>query len=308
MNLGAVSYLNMLPFFYDDPEIWRADSPSILNNAVRSGKIDVACMSAVAGLRLGWTPLIPSLGVGARSEVKSVYLEPLMRNSSDEEFWNQFVHQNSNGLLNCPDLAPFGKGTAGTNADRFRQVNILTSGASEQSEWLSQKILGTQALETQIFKIDESLNLAQQGELQQYLESSLISNIAFRAECPTALLVIGDPALERALLIDALRLDLATLWNDYSGLPCIFAIWFARPGSETRNVSDRLKNNIRRWKSLKDKEKEKQIIDFLNSNSNSLRHLTEDSVTLLRQYIQNIRYDISCGFKQTLQIYKTWLR
>jgi cyclic dehypoxanthinyl futalosine synthase len=50
-------------------------------------------------------------------------------------------------------------------------------------------------------------------------------------------LVIGDPAL----LVEAkfpYRLDLAEEWLDWTGLPFVFAAWFARPGTVSRDLED----------------------------------------------------------------------
>jgi cyclic dehypoxanthinyl futalosine synthase len=53
----------------------------------------------------------------------------------------------------------------------------------------------------------------------------------------TGALVIGDPAL----LVEAKfphRLDLAEEWLDWTGLPFVFAAWFARPGTVSRDLED----------------------------------------------------------------------
>ena len=58
-----------------------------------------------------------------------------------------------------------------------------------------------------------------------------------RVQGATGALVIGDPALEAESRFPH-RLDLAEDWLAWTGLPFIFAAWFARSGSVTREEED----------------------------------------------------------------------
>lgn len=61
-----------------------------------------------------------------------------------------------------------------------------------------------------------------------------------------AVVRIGDKALFESHPESVTVLDLGTAWTDWTGLPFIFAAWFARPGVLTRETYRRLHDSRRR--------------------------------------------------------------
>lgn len=224
MNLGAVSYLNMLPYFFDDPGVTTLPSPRELNVLAKEDAFDAACLSAIAGLRAGFSPISPFFGIGSRGPVASVYLEPIFAqqdinksNYTDgvTEFWIDFVNGNKNRLHELDLKSPPPR--------VVRLVHLLTVGASEHSEWLIRVLLAAQGFATEVHRVPESWHALSPRQLAAHVQMAELQG-------PCAMLVIGDPALQRAAMyrdVGTPRLDLGALWEDFSaGLPCLFAIWY----------------------------------------------------------------------------------
>lgn len=55
-----------------------------------------------------------------------------------------------------------------------------------------------------------------------------------------AVLVIGDRAMKKQSVAFPFSLDLGTAWNDWTGLPFVFAVWAARPGTDFETVGSLL--------------------------------------------------------------------
>src|SRR5690349_8109568 len=145
-RLGAVAYLNMLPFFAYAPDIELVPHPRALNTLAMKRQLDAACMSAIAGLSQGFQPIEPFTGVGAEYKVGSAFLEPIVRTQSDRLFWGEVHRRNINGL------AEFGRldVIASVSTPKFY---LLTSGASEQSEWLFCALLAAQGLQAVVLRV-----------------------------------------------------------------------------------------------------------------------------------------------------------
>lgn len=307
MNFGAVAYLNMLPFFHSSKDITLAKSPRGLNEAAREGAVDCACMSVIAGIRAGFTPVFPFVGVGSEKRVKSVYLEALPMNAAKPvgteilelpSFWGQFCSQNK-GLLQefLFDSAPPYAG----------RVHLFTAGASEHSEWLACVLLWAQGYSTLVHRIDQSLQF----------ESPVALAERYQGVCngePAALLVIGDTALARARRLAhtaRCRLDLATLWNSFSNLPCLFAAWFDTR-SPARNTSalnsEMLATSVAQWTAQSDFARWCVAREFLEKHSPAmLESYAPVGENLLRVDVLDYLSQIVCVFdkryEQTYELY-----
>ena len=196
-RLGAVAYLNMLPFFHQG-NIAVFKTPRALNDAARGGDVDAACMSAIAGLRAGFRTLSPAFGIGAAGPVRSVFVEPMPFSAAEDGFWRNWAR----GLPSR------------------EEVILWTSGASEHSEWLAGALLEAAGARVEVI-VDAELEKLSAGALRARLERH-------RWGRPAAALFIGDSALVRAHSEPStFRVDLASAWQAFSGLPCVFAAWFA---------------------------------------------------------------------------------
>ena len=307
MNFGAVAYLNMLPFFYSNKEIVLAKSPRELNTGAREGSIDCACMSVIAGIRSGFKPVFPFVGVGSENRVRSVYLDALPMADASRlalpetqktqgraseiaelpDFWGQFCIENK-GHLEHFSMAtpPVAKG----------RVHLFTAGASEHSEWLACVLLWTQGYETSVHRIDASANF----------ESSQVLAERYAHVCngePAALLVIGDPALARVRRFPHMarcRLDLATLWNSFSGLPCLFATWFdARPAQAVPLSAEHLVESVNQWNAQSDFARWCVVREFLQGHSPALlESYASAGESLLRDDVLDYLSYIVCVFDE----------
>jgi hypothetical protein len=148
-NLGAVNYLNMLPFFAFAPGVHRTPVPRELNNLAREGRIAAGCLSAIAGLSSGFEPAAPFMGVGAERKVESVFLEPIIPGAKDKAgkaiaFWNDVRFRNIDGLQRLEHTA------AADDEHAQNHVRILSSEASEQAEWLFRTLLLSQCIRTTV--------------------------------------------------------------------------------------------------------------------------------------------------------------
>ena len=56
-----------------------------------------------------------------------------------------------------------------------------------------------------------------------------------QADCDAAL-VIGDRAMRTEAAEFPISLDLGTAWHDWTGMPFVFAVWAARPGTDLEHV------------------------------------------------------------------------
>ncbi|MCA2959369.1 MAG: hypothetical protein IOD12_03895 [Silvanigrellales bacterium] len=280
-RLGAVAYLNMLPFFHQG-NITVFKTPRALNDAARRGDVDAACMSAIAGLRAGFRPLFPAFGIGAAGPVRSVFVEPVPFSAAEDGFWRNWER----GLPSR------------------EEVVLWTSGASEHSEWLASTLLETAGARVEVI-VDAELEKLSAEALRARLERH-------RRGRPAAALFIGDPALVRAHSEPAtFRVDLASAWQAFSGLPCVFAAWFncRAPGANDASADQSaevhvatLSAALESWEALGSRGRRDAIARFFQSASGAL--LNSDLVTSLETYVEGISFAFGDGFLRTLAEYE----
>lgn len=311
-RLGAVSYLNMLPYFHQG-DVAVFHTPRALNEAARRGEVDAACMSAIAGLRAGFRPLVPSFGIGARHAVRSVYLEPLPRHPEDLDLWRRWEAGLSERTW---AQTPSGSGPLPLQG---QNVAIWTSGASEHSEWLARTLLLSAGAHVEV-RLEADLEHLGPHALRSRLESVDTGR-------PVAALFIGDPALARAHAApDAYRIDLASAWQAATGLPCVFATWFdCRPalsleagGKELSPVRgllaprvaplrvDPLVAALERWERLGSCERREAIARFVSKGTGG-SSLTGDDLASLESYLEGIAFRFDDAFLKTLAEYERLL-
>jgi len=108
----------------------------------------------------------------------------------------------------------------------------------------------------------------------------------------TGALLIGDPALDVESRY-AYRLDLAEEWFDWTGLPFVFAAWFARPDSVSREQEDLFR--VAKQKGL-------ARTDAIAAEHAARSGLSEAS---LREYLtESIRYDL--GDEELAGLQRFW--
>lgn len=250
-QIGAVAYLNMLPYFYGDEDVILYRTPHALNEALASGTVDAGCSSVIAGLELGLEPLRPLAGVAAEAGVGSVFVEPVMAGPLDAEHW----HSVRSALLRSTDPDSGFQSGLSLSVERLADISevvILTTGASAQSLWLVQVLLRAIGLIPRVIDVDPRiLDLSPEALAHECASASGQGQLC-------CLLAIGDPALRRLYRFPLgnqgqMRLDIGTLWKAYMGLPCLFALWFVQPGLPKRvlvGLSARLQACLSRWHAL----------------------------------------------------------
>jgi predicted solute-binding protein len=303
-RLGAVAYLNMLPFFAEDPGMMLTETPAQLNSLMAAGAVDAGCSSLIAGLRNGLVPLSPALGVAAESGVGSVYLEPLglSRHPNQSEAWQKWVTdlRNAYRVGPAPNTSP-------------THLRILTCGASAQSLWLVQTMAHWLGMATTVLPVPEVWHTLDEKHLLQALDRQDNSTTL------TALLVIGDPALLRdhAFPVESIRsqampwpwrLDVADLWSSFTGLPCIFALWFAAQNSSqdlTQLTSRHLATCIERWQQRSRSQKWAAAQEFLQTRENH-ELLDKLGPERIGAYLDNLRFELDGPeHRESLAIMKT---
>lgn len=261
-TVGAVAYLNMLPYFFGDDDVVLHRTPQELNRALAAGEVDAGCSSVVAGFELGLEPLWPLAGVGAEAGVRSVYLEPVVASETERFQWQSLraafsaVHQH--------DCDGASRQSLGLAQGKVSEVLLLSSGASAQSLWLCENLLSGMGVHTRVRLIEPSLLRCSPQEILSHLGPS-------DADQLRCVLAIGDPALRRLYLFPEpehvlLRFDLGELWRDYTGLPCLFALWFARKGlseSVRSALGERMLVGLDRWNGLTLEQRMDAALAFL---------------------------------------------
>jgi predicted solute-binding protein len=292
--MGVVSYLNMLPFFYDDSGTCLvAKSPAELNGLLVSGKVAAGCVSNIAGLRHGLRLILPAMGVACRGPVKSVYLEPLIVDSADIEFWDRFERRN--GSKNNDLIAVIERKQSRSDISG-QKVEIMTSGASEQSLWLTQTLLALQGFESSVSLIEGA---------DSKLQAELLKLKIPDKSCPRVLLSIGDPALARLQNFqNFFRMDVSQLWFERTGLPCVFAAWYeskAEIGAAQTTAFETQKRRkaVLSWGEFEKDAKKARIQSFLEPKVSSDKELNEHW-----EYLSNISYLFVEGEMRCLELFK----
>jgi chorismate dehydratase len=77
------------------------------------------------------------------------------------------------------------------------------------------------------------------GNEPEYVDAA--PNLSSMLDVADAALMIGDPALDAPWKsLDVAKIDLGEAWQEFSGLPFVFAAWVARPGVVTPELIDLL--------------------------------------------------------------------
>ncbi len=297
-RLGAVAYLNMLPHFFDDAEIELYATPTALNQALARGEIDAGCSSLVAGLDLRLRPLKPLLGVAAAQRVRSVFVEPVFVEMADKTRWQELLHHVS-AMSDIPTGELIHPEVAGENL-----VTVHTSGASAQSLWLLESMLCSAGMRSQVRSIDFAAELEPTKALRDQFRSYNVENEGLHC-----LLVIGDRALKRNALHDLsevdLRVDVAQLWRSFSGLPCVFALWFGHSRlseGALEEIQGRVAERLERWRAASPQQRWSAVVDFLDCSGQSDLVAVLGKAAIL-DYLGTLQYDLgSMGYAQSLQI------
>lgn len=296
LRVGAVRYLNMLPYFFDSTDVEIFDSPALLNEAMRNDKVDAACMSAIAGIKSGFKPLEPMMGVASNENVGSVFLEPLLETPEQHLFWKQFLALNSNCEIEAEELVP------------KTHVAIFSSGASEQSLWLARLLLHWQGHKTTVHLIDKNLS--------KDIDAIDVANLLESTEATQALfLCIGDVALyrvfEQKFVHPNCRWDVAQLWKHARGVPCVFATWFVRnsiSALQQKQLAMQLMNSLERWHMQGAVQQLAHAEAFLRQKNDplveSLR--TTSVVDAMAHYFRELDFVFSEPYRTTYSQYLTF--
>lgn len=294
VRLGAVEYLNMLPFFFEDPHVELFPTPAALNRALAQGNVHAGCSSVAAGLDLRLREMRPLTGVAARSSVGSVYLELVSAGSESENAWNALRSFTAEAAFAVSEkLRERALRLLEAEWATFDSVEILTSGASAQSLWIVRQFFERLKKCVQIRQIASAANLASPGELHRMGQGALKKRGIF-----SLFLVIGDQALLRKCLvpemIDGARLDIAKLWQSQTGLPCLFALWFLHPqlsDSLIQLISETVRESLLRWGELTAGGKFELARGFLvRTGRGQLAELL--GTDRLAMYMENLCFDL----------------
>ena len=273
LKIGAVNYLNMMPWFSENPDMILFDTPREMNSALLEGKIDAACLSAIVGLKNKLTPLNPLCGIASDGPVQSVFIEPIINNFAQKNRWTNYLHKNS--------TEPY--------------MTLFTTEASQQSYWLFNRLFAQKGTKIKTITIPK--------------EDAFLSPLDFehKYDCSgtlKALLTIGDPALWRQREFPSCtRIDLAEFWQNQTGLPCVFAAWFARKGlttAENHDVCNMVLDGYHRWKSLSHAEKTQKCSAYSKE-----KQLPSD---LYDSYLAKIQPLFTNHHRRTLAIYENLLK
>jgi predicted solute-binding protein len=262
LRVGAVRYLNMLPYFCGNEEIVLFESPRELNNAMREERLDAACMSLIAGKNLQLR-LLP-FGIYGTSKVMSVLLFPL--NAKSNAIFDPRFEVNNFHSAKCV---------------------ILTSGASEQSVFMAEALLR------------KTFNFAEIGvSTQPNLTSKSLSQISHEVEndslCMYFYLSIGDEAIFRHLSEKpSLFWDIATEWNRVFHENAQFAGWFVQNNVNAKVLKileKSLEVSINTWNAYSELDKLNLAQKHI-SQSSLLSFLPKSEVSLfLSEYFSVLKY------------------
>jgi predicted solute-binding protein len=299
-----VNYLNMLPFFATEPQVHLAFSPSELNSQLLNGQVITGCSSVIAGLRAGLSWVQPIMGVAADGPVGSVFVEPLGLNTrrGQMDSWIEILENNAYGHSHQERSA--------RTHSKSCILTILTSGASAQSLWIFSKLCNQQGIATRTVTIPEHWEEYPPEEILAAAQSLnlIIADGESSIQSLTALLVIGDPALRRTHLFPAChatgthpllgqapwRIDLGSMWRDYCGLPCVFALWFAAKDAPTfaiESAAARIRSAMESWSQLDQDSRTQQALRYLESTGKATL-AKELGPHFLANYLDQLRFDL----------------
>lgn len=284
--IGAVAYINMFPFFGCNEDVELFATPRLLNGAAQEGVVSAACMSAIAGIRNGFQPVRPFMGVAAKNKVTSVYVEPEMRDKSDELFWGEFFEK----------IDSSGPGTGAKPPALREKTVIVSSGASEQSEWMIFTLLRSQGFPVRTMYVGNASRVEEVSKDLRKLGQERVLR-----------LYIGDPALERIWLTSTnlVRWDMAYLWKKFTKLPAIFAVWY-KTKPEMEECGELIYQSLQKWQQISEDERIRKVIKFLQNQKNSLpRQFSVPQIEKkLGDYLSNLSFILDNEFQMAFEGYQ----
>lgn len=301
MRLGAVSYLNMLPYFLDDSEVICFPSPAQLNENIDSNLDLVGCSSAVFGLRSG-CHLVEGFGISAQSKVRSVFLAPHEVKASQGKTWDEVrcrVFQPPPDWMSKLGLASPGSAPVA--------IRVFSNAHSAQSQWLFQCLFAYSGFRLEFWNTSDSILSLPTPEFEEWLISEKGGEYAPRDNAITARLFIGDLALrnwfERTESQRERCLDLADLWNEWTGLPCVFAGWCTRSTHVNQaEVRAKIELKLLKWEGLSSPEKRLAIGRYVKTHPQT--NLKPLDLDFLSDYLDGIRFRFSTREEQTWSYYR----
>lgn len=225
--LSAVSYLNMLPFFFDSAHVQLFSSPQELNQ--NSSNEGAFCSSLIAGIKSKKHLVTPQFGVFSSRAVMTVFIEPSLKNEAHTHFWMQLEalwgHSNPDPLYTLAHSEPQGS------------VVLRSSGESAQSVWIFEVLAALAGFKVILLKPNDEPVLNEKGK-----------------PLPEAQLFIGDKALlRRRKQPELYRLDLGEIWASHTQTKPWFAGWFSNQqthANTTQKVEQYLSVQLKKWTEL----------------------------------------------------------
>ena len=225
--ISAVSYLNMLPFFFDAEHVQLFGSPQELNQSAT--KEGVFCSSLIAGIRSAKQLATARFGVFSSRAVMTVFVEPDLKNEAHANFWMQleslWQHPNPSPLKTLSQTEPQGS------------VVLRSSGESAQSVWMFEVLSAFAGFKVILLNPDDAPILNERGK-----------------PLPEVQLFIGDKALlRRRELPEMYRLDIGELWATHTQTKPWFAGWFSSEQpteKEAQWVERYLGDQLKKWGEL----------------------------------------------------------
>lgn len=225
--LAAVSYLNMLPFFFDAEQVQLFASPQELNRS--NANKGAFCSSLIAGIRTKKNLVTTRFGVFSSRAVMTVFVEPELKNDAHANFWFQlealWQHNNPAPLVTLAQSEPQGS------------LVLRSAGESAQSVWMFETLAALAGFRVILLKPDDAPLFNERGK-----------------PLPEAHLFIGDKALlRRRQLPDMYRLDIGELWANHTQTKPWFAGWFSTEKCaehEAQEIEDFLNHQLNKWNEL----------------------------------------------------------
>lgn len=293
LKIAAVNYLNMFPFFAFAEDVVLFETPREANAATARGDVQAACISAISGIRNSLTPVSPFMGVATRTTVESVFVEPVLETSQDEIFWNQF-----SDAVKTHRIAASGT----TFKQKEHVIHLVSSGASEQSEWMFRTLCRNLGFEVQVHYSGDAKNVEAHS-----LHILGAQTTPFKSQS-VARLYIGDPALLRKWIThpETPRWDLATLWQHASQGPAIFAIWYGNKTENSEVLGEKILNNLKKWQDAPEQLKLQTLLTFLENSRNSVHRqiLVWKNEKKLWDYLSNLTFILDNDFQIAFDGYR----
>jgi len=225
--LAAVSYLNMLPFFFDAEHVQLFTSPQELN--LSNSKEGTFCSSLIAGIRANKNLVTNRFGVFSSRAVMTVFVEPDLKTEAHANFWLQleslWQHSNPAPLSTLSQSEPQGS------------LVLRSAGESAQSVWMFEALAALAGFRVILLQPDDAPLFNERGK-----------------PLPEARLFIGDKALlRRRELPEMYRLDIGELWASHTQTKPWFAGWFStekQAKQAAKEIENFLGDQLNKWSEL----------------------------------------------------------